>query len=208
MIPGVTLPMIVFVAILLGVAAVVLGVALSHRKLEPDVWLMISATVYVTGLVLGPLLTNFSSPTVESWWRLLAVRVAWVGAGTLFTVIMVFTFAVQGRSASSPVVWGLAALFIALGAWSASNPVRDLLEGPLTLSGANSLEVTKTSGRRASIWASLELKDPSGQPVSLDFSGWAANTAVDALADCPTGKPVTVVVLRHVERVLDAKCDG
>ncbi|HEX6764844.1 MAG TPA: hypothetical protein VF103_05185, partial [Polyangiaceae bacterium] len=109
-----------------------------------------------------------------------------------------------------PKFWlGMGAIVL-FGALVCKNPLLDLVRGPLELHGTPKLDVERVRGRiraGAAIYATLQVRMPSGALEVFDFSGWAASKAEEKLAACPRGRPARVTVLRHCERVLDVVCE-
>jgi len=152
---------------------------------------------------LGVLLTAFSSPTLESWWQALLVRVMWQVGGGIFIAVMVW---LEGKERPIQI---LAMVLFSIGVIIAFNPLRDLIQGPLVLRGKMDLTVTHIHiayRGGAKIYADLHLQAADGTQSDINVSGWRATKAIEKLDGCQDGDTVELVVLRHVEQVLDAKC--
>jgi hypothetical protein len=205
-------PILIVPFIALTVMVIFVGVALDTKRRGQSVgsvFLLSSCVIFGTGACLGFLLTNFASPTLETWWWALAARAVWTLGGAVLLTIAIALEARGAYTLREPQVWALMAGLLLVGGLLCFNPLRDLLEGPQELQGVPELEVTRThSGTRGGggIWASLALRDKQDQPVELDFAGWGATTAEERLEGCALGQPVRLWVLRHVQQVLEVSC--
>lgn len=198
-------------ALVVGVAAVVgaavLGAALRARLDGSQVGLAIVTTVYVTGLVVGVFLTAMSSPTPATWWHALAGRVAWQVGGSALMAAAVFALAQQGGTTKKPAVWLVAAVLVGVGLLVAANPLRDLVEGPVTMPalGLSTHTWERVRGGGA-IEGTLTMRAPDGTEQALDLSGWSVTDAQGRLDGCSGATEVHVTVLRHVAKVVDVRC--
>lgn len=153
---------------------------------------------------LGFLVTGFSSPTAESWWQALLVRIGWQLGSGIFLAVMLL---IEGGDQRALQI--LALILATIGAAMSFNPMRDLIQGPLLLRGRIDLTVVRTHiayRGGAKIYADLNLKAADGSQTEINMAGWGATDAIDKLQNCHDGDVVEVLVLRHLERVLNAKC--
>jgi len=153
---------------------------------------------------LGFLVTGFSSPTLESWWQALLVRVGWQLGSAIFLAVMILF---EDPSQRTLQIFALVLLTIGLAV--TFNPMRDLVQGPLRLRGKMDLSVFRThiayrGGPK--IYADLQLTAADGSQTEINMAGWGATEAIEKLEGCHDGDTVEVIVLRHLERVLDARC--
>jgi hypothetical protein len=203
-------PLYILALIVLGVIACVVSAvvitALRGGDLGISGFALIAITVFATSL-LGPLLTNFSSPTPATWWWALAARVGWQLGGGMLVALATLDMARKSAALGKRSVWVLAACLLLFGGVLCVNPLLDLAQGPLVLRGSAGLDVERTHGRRASIWAQLHLVGPDGKEHEIDMAGWGASEAERELRGCDGHTTVQVTVLRHVQRVLDARCE-
>jgi hypothetical protein len=196
-----------FIAIV--VLGIVLAVALASKQPGVSVFTLLAVLLFGTGACLGFLLTNFSSPTAETWWWALAARVGWTCGGALMLSLASIREASGAGRLRKPQVWVLVAVLPLVGALLCLNPIRDLVEGPLVLEGSPTLAVGRTHNLTrggGGIWATLALRTAGGAPVSFDFVGWGASEAEAQLSQCAADQRVRVSVLPHVERVLSVEC--
>lgn len=153
---------------------------------------------------LGFFVTAFSSPNAESWWQALLVRVGWQLGSAIFLVVMLL---IEGGDQRALQIFAL--VLLTIGVAMTFNPMRDLIQGPLLLRGTMDLSVFKTHiayRGGGKIFADLHLKAENGSQTEINMVGWGATEAIDKLEGCHDGDTVEVIVLRHMKRVLDAKC--
>jgi hypothetical protein len=185
-----------------GTLANVIGV-------RPLTFVSILAFAFAT---LGPLMTAFGTPAPVGWWKPLALRVAWtLGGSGLLALSVLREVAGSWRPAA---LWVelrraerlLRALLVGVtlaGAALSFNSALDLVLGPRVVRGLPTLEVHKGS-RRISV--TLDLATEESGRVSLDFQGLQANRVEAEVARCRHGRPLEVVMLRHVEVLLEVTC--
>jgi hypothetical protein len=97
-------PILLVPFIAIAVVGIVLAVALSSKQsLGMSVFTLFAVLVFATGACLGFLLTNFSSPTVETWWWALAARVGWTCGGAVLLSLGVEQITFRAESVLGPV---------------------------------------------------------------------------------------------------------
>ncbi|MFA5854505.1 MAG: hypothetical protein WC866_05505 [Patescibacteria group bacterium] len=208
-----TLPMMIVWFIALSVTLIVTWAAASHRvKGEPigmALLTLAAITFWFTGLILGFFVTHFSSPTLETWWHALVVRVAWqIGGALLFGLAILTDALLTGARLRRPGTWLFVAVCVAIGALASFNPLRDLIEGPAVLRGAAQIDVerhTRVKGG-ASIRAEVRLTTPDGDRYAWNLVGWPAEKAEEALGQCVDMDDVEITMLRRTKRVIDTHC--
>ena len=164
------------------------------------------AIVIFCSSFLGFLVTGFSSPNAEAWWQALLVRVGWQLGSAIFLAVMVL---IEGGEQRALQIFAL--VLVAIGVAITFNPIRDLIQGPLLLRGKMDLSVFRTHiayRGGGKIYADLHLKAANGSQTEISMVGWGATEAIDKLDGCHDGDTVEVLVLQHLERVLDAKCQS
>ena len=195
---------IIMVGVVICVSAAVVVTRLRGESIGMNPFTVVAIVIFCTGL-LGFFVTGFASPTPQTWWQAPLVRVIWQLGGAVFVAIMVL---IEGDGEMPVRV--LAVVFLAVGVASSFNPLRDLIQGPLLLRGKPDLNVVKTHNNArggAAIWANLRLTAPDGSQHEIDMAGWGATEAIDKLQGCEDAENVELLVLRHLERVLDAHCE-
>lgn len=210
-----SLPMIIVWFIAIAVVVIVALAALSHRtKGEPigmAVLTLAAITFWVTGLILGFFVTHFSSPTPETWWWALAVRVGWqVGGAVFFGIMLLADSLLWGHKTSwrKPAGWIVVAICMAFGALLNLNPIRDMVEGPIAIRGAADIDVIRRPRNRGgwSIRAEMNLVTPEGKNYRFNMAGWPATKTEELLEKCENTNDVEIIMLRQMERVIDARC--
>lgn len=200
---------ILLVGVILAGVVICVSVALIALRLRSDSLgvkplTFVAILVFCTSLP-GFLVTNFSSPTLATWWHALLVRVVWQLGGAVFLAIMVVS---EGPVERPLRVFAVVLLLIGMAI--SFNPLRDLIEGPLLLRGRPSLKVVKFYNKfrgKNQIWGTLRVTNQDGSEEEVDLAGWGATEAIEKLDVCREDGDVELVVLRHVERVLDVRCE-
>ena len=178
----------------------------------PDIgmsWLtLVACVVFTLGITVAFAVTYFATPGPADWWQAPAGRVAWqIGGSALLALACVLEARRAGRLGLRR-VWVLVVVVLAIGPLAASNPTRDLLQGPLPLRVVD-FDVVKThAGARggSQIFGTLKVRAPGGLERTLDLAGWGASDAEAKLGACADPRGATVVVLEHLERVVDVRC--
>lgn len=209
-----SLPMLIVWFIAVSVTLIVTWAAAAHRvKGEPIGMALLSLaaiTFWFTGLVLGYFVTHFSSPTPETWWWALGVRVAWQIGGALFFGLALLTDALlAGASLRKPAGWIFVTACMTIGALASINPLIDLIRGPAIMRGSAEIQVERRARVKggASIRAELRLTAPDGTRNEWSMVGWPAEKAEAALAQCTNMNDVEITLLRHTKRVIDVRCE-
>ena len=164
--------------------------------------------LFSASILLGPLYTAFSEPTLDDWWQSLAFRVVWqLGSAVLMAIGVLFE-ARRGGTLGDWKVWLMLVGFVVAGALLCIQEERDWIAGPVVLRGTPSVDVVKTHGVRGAggIWATLTLHQPDGTAEEIDTSGWGATLLGDKLGHCENADQIDVTLLRHVDAVLDVAC--
>ncbi len=205
--------MILLWVITLAVFLIVVGVGVSHRMKGTPIGMALATfgavTVVATGFTVGFFVTHFSSPTLETWWWALAVRVVWQIGGALFFAITILAAAELGRGGfrkAGP--WIFVLVCAAVGTLAALNPLRDLATGPFVTRGTAELEVDRRTRVRggAGIWAQMHVTTTDGAQYTFSMTGWAAEKTEEILKKCEGTNEVEITMLRRTKRVLDARC--
>lgn len=199
------------VGIALVVVIILVAAYASQRRSDQDpasLFLMVASAIYITGLLLGALVTGLASPTLETWPWAIGVRAAWQLVGTALILVCIGRYAVENVGAGKRALWALAGVAAALGLVAASNPVRDLVSGPEVLRMTGFEKTLKRSFRSPAgyIFITLKGRAPDGRMREIELAGWGANTAEDLLDQCESPDGATVTVLVHVGRVLAVRC--
>ncbi|WKZ29682.1 MAG: hypothetical protein QY323_03045 [Patescibacteria group bacterium] len=207
------LPLILVWIITLAVFLIVVGVGVSYRAKGTPIGMALATfaaiTIVATGFTVGFLVTHFSSPTPETWWWALAVRVAWQLGGALFFAITILSDAQLGSIGfrkAGPWIFVLACA--AVGTLASLNPLRDLANGPFVTRGVAEIEVDRSTRIRggARIWAQMYITTVEGERYTFSMVGWAAEKTEEILKKCEGTNEVEVTMLRYTKRVLDARC--
>lgn len=204
------LPVVITLVVVIIVAAAFLSQGRGNRDLE-TLFLVMTITIFITGLSMGFFVTHFASPTLATWPWAIGVRATWQLGGTLLILAYLWRSAVKNGNARKWFVWALAGVAAALGLAAARNPVLDLVSGPqeLRLVAFDKSLVRTTfnrGGPEVRIFANMKVISPDGQPRDIDLAGWSAETADEILDRCESLDGATVTVLAHVERVLEVRC--
>ena len=209
------LPMLTVWIIALSVTFIVAGAAYSHRVKGESIGMALltvaSIAFWITGLVLGFFVNHFSSPTIQTWWWALAIRVALqVGGAIFFGLAILADTLLTGntKAVRKPGGWIFVALCIVIGALVSLNPLRDLIEGPIIRRGTLDLEVVRHARVRGgtSIRAEMQLVSPDGSRYETKMVGWPAEKTEEILEQCDSTNDVEIIMLRQMERVLDVRC--
>lgn len=208
-----SLPLILVWIITLAVFVIVIGVGVSYRAQGMPIGMALATfgaiTTVATGFTVGFFVTHFSSPTPETWWWALAVRVTWQLGGALFFAVTILADAQLGsigfRKAGP---WIFILVCASLGALAALNPLRDLVKGPFVTRGVAELDVDRRTRVRggAGIWAVMYITTPDGAKYTFSMAGWAAEKTEEILKKCEGTNEVEITMLRYTKRVLDARC--
>jgi len=209
-------PMWIVWGVELGLIVVVLGLALRQRlrgdSLRDAIGLsgvtLLAIVIFTSSLLIAPLATAFSSPTLTDWWQMAAVRIAWqLGGALVLASALVWEARASGKLGDRR-IWLACVVLIAVGGALCSNSLRDLADGPLELHGVPAFAAERTpSGRGGGVFATLVLHAPDGTSREVDLRGWAATVAEDRLAACRNSTAIAVTILRHVDAVLDVTCE-
>ncbi len=208
------LPMLVVWIIALSVFLIVGGAAASYRVKGESVGMGLATvsaiTFWMTGLVLGFFITLFSSPTPETWWWALSVRVAWqVGGAAFFGLAILFDSSLIRKEDRKKIGgWIFVAVCVAIGVLVSINSLRDLIQGPVTMHGAVNLEVLRQMrpkyGPRIS--GELDIITSDGIHYQMNIFGWPVQKAEEILEQCDNAGEVEIVMLQRMNRLLDARC--
>lgn len=123
------LPVLITLVAVIIVAAAFLSQDRSSRDLE-TLFLVMTITVFITGLSMGFFVTHFASPTLATWPWAIGVRAAWQLGGTLLVLAYLWRSAVRNGNTRRWFVWAMAGVTATLGIAAARNPVLDLVSGP------------------------------------------------------------------------------
>ncbi|MFT5861032.1 MAG: hypothetical protein ACI865_003150 [Flavobacteriaceae bacterium] len=160
------------------------------KKLLP-----ISITVFVSGALLGPLLTSLISLTNESWQFWLGFRIIWVVGGGIW-----FGLSIGITANYKPIL--LMVLGAVFGGMLSYNPLSDIISGPIH--GEYISASTETRGfRRNQISGTLTFIDANNQERNIEPGGLHANNMENMLEGCSYGE---VVVLIHMDILLSLEC--
>ncbi|MBI2037664.1 MAG: hypothetical protein HYT15_01875 [Candidatus Magasanikbacteria bacterium] len=209
------LPMLVVWIIAFSVTLIVMGAAFSYRIKGESMGMALltvaAITFWMTGLVLGFFVTLFSSPTPETWWWALAIRVVWqIGGAAFFGLAILFDSSLIRKEDRKKIGgWIFVAVCVAIGVLVSLNPLRDLVQGPVTIHGTINLEILRQMRPKygPSIRGALEIATPEGTHYGVNMFGWPVQKAEEILEQCDnTGEIAIIVMLQRMNRLLDAWC--
>lgn len=196
---------VIAVPVVLVVAGVVVGERWRSGRWPEELELVVGCTAFGSSL-LGCFVTAMASPTLATWWQAPLVRAIWQIGGAVVLCVCTWHFAADNGAQRSPAIRFLLGAALLAGLALGFNPVLDLLSGPQLLRGVSEINVTHSHGPGAKIWANFKAKDASGSTHEVDLTGWSANDALERLERCEGASELDVVVLLHLDRVLDVRC--